>query len=341
MKFAPSSLREWLRLPLRVAVALAVIALCGIGLVAGMTWMPGRSHPRVLPPLNAAQSARSDRLRADVTQLAEVIGERNMRLPAKLADSASFVEQQLRAAGWNVTSMAYPCRGISVRNLVAEKRGAVRPDEVVLLGAHYDSVERSSGADDNASGVAVLLETARALQTRRLARTVRLVAFVNEEPPWFRGPLMGSRVAARRFADQGDQLVHVLVLDSVGYFCDDTCQRYPPLLDWFLPAEGNFLAFVGRFGDWLRLREVVGLFRAHATLPSEGLAAPRWVPGIDYSDHAEFWNVGYPGILITDSPTYRNDNYHRQSDTPATVDFDRLTRVADGVAEVVARLAEP
>lgn len=339
MKLAPTSLREWLQLPLRVAAALAFAALGGIGLVAGMTWMPGASQHGARPPMTVEQQARQERLRGDVTHLATSIGERNMRLPGKLEDAGAYVEQQLAAAGWSVTSMPYLCRGVTVRNLVAEKRGVGRPDEIVLLGAHYDSVERSGGADDNASGVAVLLETARALQPRRLQRTVRLVAFVNEEPPWFRGPMMGSRVAARQFAERGDRLLQVLVLDAVGYFCDDGCQRYPPLLDWFLPATGDFVAFVARTGDWLQLREVVGLFRTHATLPSEGLAAPRWVPGIDYSDHAEFWNAGYPGILITDAPTYRNDNYHRQSDTVDTVDFERLTRVADGVVEVVAGLA--
>ncbi|MBM4346093.1 MAG: M28 family peptidase [Deltaproteobacteria bacterium] len=339
MKLAPATLRDWLALPLRVMAMLALLAASGVAVAFLLTTMPGQSATGPLPTLSKHQLARQERLRHDVVHLASTIGERHVHRPDRLELAARHIEGELRSAGWAVSAVGYECRGLVVRNVVAERRGISRPQEVVLLGAHYDSVERSAGADDNASGVAVLLEFARSIGSRPLARTVRLVAFVNEEPPWFRSPLMGSRIAARQFAARGDRLTDVVVLDAIGYFCDDPCQRYPPLLDWFFPKEGNFIAFVGRARDWLRLRDVVGTFRRHASVPSEGLAAPRWVPGIDYSDHAEFWDVGYPGILVTDAPTYRNEHYHRHSDLPETVDFDRLTRVADGIVAVIAELA--
>lgn len=339
MQLAPKGKKAWLLLPLRVMVALAAIAALFVAAAFLLTVMPGQSFTGTRPPLNTAQRARQERMRRDVDALAGQIGERSLRVPAQLRAASDWVAAELRAAGWRVSPISLQCRGETVHNWVAERAGTTNPKEIVVLGAHYDSVERSAGADDNASGVSVLLEVARALGNRPLARTVRLVAFVNEEPPWFRGPMMGSRVVAQQFAKQQDLITDVFVLDAVGYFCDDNCQRYPPLLDRFFPERGDFIAFVGRASDWLRVRDAVGRFRSVATVASEGLAAPRWVPGIDYSDHAEFWNVGYPGVLITDSPTYRNEHYHRQSDTAATLDWDRLTRVADGVIHVVAAMA--
>ncbi len=339
MKFAPSTLQEWLRLPLRVGAALMFLTIALVGLAWAMTWMPGESFRAAPPPLSAPQTARRARLEADLTALAGTIGERNLRVPEGLAAAADRIERAFIQAGWSVSSSPFTCRGQTVRNLIADRPGTDPNADIVLLGAHYDSVERSTGADDNASGVAVLLEAARALGQYSSVHPIRLVAFVNEEPPWFHTARMGSRVLAQQFAARGDRLGQVLVMDAVGFFCDDDCQRYPPPFQWFFPKQGNFLAVVTRAADWLRLRDIVGLMRTTATLPTEGLAAPRWLPGIDYSDHAEFWNVGYPGILLTDAPTYRNPNYHRMSDTPDTVDLERLTRTADAVIDVVRALA--
>ncbi len=324
---------------LRIALMLAASALLMLGWLGLMTCMPGSANPGPLPPLDPTGQALREALRADVTYLAETIGERSLRVPTQLQASADWLTVQLRDAGWSVRELPYTCRGQRVRNLVAERRGTLLPGEIVVLGAHYDSVERSPGADDNASGVAGLLAVARALGRVELARTVRLVAFVNEEPPWFRGPLMGSRIVASAFLQAGDQLHDVLVLDAIGYYCSGDCQAYPPPLSLFYPSEGRFVAFVGRIQDWWRLRRTVGLFREAVPMPSEGLAAPRLVPGIDYSDHLAFWDVGYPGLLITDAPTYRNPGYHRSSDLPATLDWERLTWVTRGLVALVRQLA--
>lgn len=324
---------------LRIALALVAVAVAGIAFVGALTWMPGQSHRGKLPPLDPTGIAIRDRLAADVAHLAVTIGERSMRMPDKLDESARWVRAQFEAAGWTVRDEPYAVRDRTVRNLIAERLGTRLPAEIVLLGAHYDSVERAPGADDNASGVAAMLEVARQLRDVPLDRTVRLQAFVNEEPPWFRGPLMGSRIAAKAARARGDDLVHVIILDSIGFYCDDACQAYPPLLGWFLPAQGDFIAFVTKTADWWRLRDVVGRFRAAAAMPSEGVAAPRAVPGIDFSDHAAFWDAGYPGVLVTDAPTYRNPHYHTGEDLPADVDFDRLARVAAGLTAVVRGLA--
>ncbi|MBI5610235.1 MAG: M28 family peptidase [Deltaproteobacteria bacterium] len=335
----PSRTRRILASALRIVAMLAASALLVLAWLGLMTCMPGSANPGPPPPLDQPGQVLREALRADVTYLAETIGERSLRVPPQLQASADWLAQQLRAAGWTVTEIPYTCRGHTVRNLVAERRGTALPGEIVVLGAHYDSVERSPGADDNASGVAALLAVARALGHSELPRTVRLVAFVNEEPPWFRGPLMGSRIVASAFAKAGDTLSDVLVLDAIGFYCSGDCQAYPPPLSLFYPSEGRFVAFVGRIQDWWRLRHAVGLFRAAVPMPSEGLAAPRVVPGIDYSDHMAFWDVGYPGLLITDAPTYRNPAYHRSSDLPATLDWERLAWVTRGLIAVVRQLA--
>lgn len=339
MRLAPTSARGWWLLPVRVTGALLVLAALGVGLVFAWTVMPGASFSGVPPALDESGRNRRGRLERDVRHLAGSIGERSLRLPQQLDAAADFIEGELARAGWRATRQTYMCRGHRVHNLVADLPGTQRPGEIVLLGAHYDSVERSLGADDNASGVAVLLQAARELGAARHARTIRLVAFTNEEPPWFRGPMMGSRRAADMFAERGDDIRHVIILDAVGYFCEAPCQRYPPILSWFYPDSGDFIAFIGRARDWFEVRDVVGLFRSVATIPSEGLAAPPEVPGVDYSDHAEFWRAGYPGILVSDTPTYRNPHYHRSTDTPETVDYDRLARVTWGVVTVMTELA--
>ena len=339
MKLAPQSPREWLLAPVRILASLVAFALAVVGLAYMSTVMPGHSHSGPLPALDAPSLQRQERVRRDVTALADTIQDRSLRLPEHLEQAAQYVEREFRAAGYDVTYIPYTVRGVQVRNLVAEKRGTTRADEIVMVGAHYDSVERSLGADDNASGVAAMVEIAREIAKQPTARTVRFVAFVNEEPPWFRTDKMGSRVVAKAFRARGDNIVEAIVFDAIGYYCTGDCQRYPPLLDNFFPESGDFIAFVGRAQDWFRVRHAVGLFREAVAMPSEGLAAPRFVPGIDYSDHAEFWNVGYPGILVSDAPTYRNPNYHLSLDTVDTLDFDRLTRVTNGMVAVVRALA--
>ncbi len=210
----------------------------------------------------------------------------------------------------------------------------------MVVGAHYDSVAGTRGANDNASGTAAVLEVARLLAGRDLARTVRFVAFVNEEPPYFKTEQMGSRVYARRSRERGERIVAMLSIETIGYYRDEPgTQKYPFPFSLFYPAEGNFIGFVGNLGSRSLVRRCVGSFRSHAAFPSEGAALPGWITGVDWSDHWSFWKEGYAAVMVTDTAPFRYPWYHDSADTADRLDYERTARVVAGIARVVADLA--
>ena len=211
----------------RLWVWLALLLVLAAGL-RYMTHMPGSSHAGPLPPLSGAEAELRDRLARHVAVLAGEIGERNLWRHEALEASADYIESSFQAAGYRVASQHYVVHGKTVRNLEATLPGIARSAEIVVIGAHYDSVAGSPGANDNASGVAALLEIARLLAREQPARSVRFVAFVNEEPPFFYTREMGSRVYARRARERGDNIVAMLSLETIGYYTDATgSQHYP------------------------------------------------------------------------------------------------------------------
>ena len=322
-------------LALAAAVA-ALLAVCW----ALMIRMPGRSHTDAIPPLVPAEEESRARLTAHVVELAGRIGERNFRRPAALAAAATYVETELAALGYRVVSQPFEVSGQPFRNIEATLAGHGRPEEVVVVGGHYDSVVGTPGADDNATGTAAVLELARLLRDVPLERTVRFVAFVNEEPPFFLTEQMGSRVYARAAARRGDRIVAMLSLETIGYYSQAPgSQRYPPPLGAFYPSRGDFIGFVGNVASRALVRRSVAAFRRHARFPSEGVAAPSWVPGVFWSDHDSFWREGYPALMITDTAPFRNPAYHSAADTPAHVDYPGMARVVHGVAAVLRELA--
>ena len=305
-----------------------------------MTSMPGRSYSESLPPLSVDEVELHDRLRGHVWTLAGQIGERNLWRREALEASADYIEKRFRESGYDVASQDFVVAGATVRNLEVELPGTVLPDEIVLLGAHYDSILGSPGADDNATGTATVLELARLLAGKRLARSIRFVAFVNEEPPFFQTNDMGSRVYARRSRKRGEKIAAMLSLESVGYFRDAKgSQAYPFLFRLFYPSIGNFLGFVGNVPARKLVRQSIRSFRQHATLPSEGVAAPGWIMGIGWSDHWSFWKEGYPAIMVTDTALFRYEHYHSATDTPDKIDYTRLARVTAGMVRVAVDLA--
>ena len=222
-----------------------------------------------------------------------------------------------------------------------EISGTASPGDIVIIGAHYDTVPGCAGANDNTTGVAAVLELARLLSTRITDRTVRLVAFVNEEPPFFRTDLMGSRVYARRCRERDDNVVAMLSLETIGFYADEPgSQKYPFPFSFFYPDTGNFVGFVGNLGSRSLTRRAIRAFRESTQLPSEGLAAPAWIPGIGWSDQWSFWQEGYPGVMITDTAPFRYPYYHTPQDTPDRIDYDRFARVVMGVSRVVEVLAQ-
>jgi hypothetical protein len=321
---------------LRVRRALAPAVLVPFAAaVPFMILMPGRSHRGALPPLTAAQRELRDRLEAHVRRLAGEIGARNVGQPEALERSACWLEESLAGLGYAPGALRFRCEDREVRNVEAERRG--RDAELVIVGAHYDSVGACPGANDNATGVAAALELARRFRDRAPARTIRFVFFVNEEPPHFQTEMMGSLVYARRCRVRQERVAAMLSLETLG--CYAGRQRYPFPFSLFYPSEGNFVGFVGNLGSRALVRRAIGAFRRHAAFPSEGVAAPAWIPGIGWSDQWAFWEQGFPAVMVTDTAPYRYPHYHTLGDTPDRVDFEGLARVVDGLAAVVEELA--
>lgn len=318
-----------------LAVAAAAVAAFGIYCMR----MPGATHQGELPPADAALLELRDRLRAHVQALAGDIGERNHDNRARLELAADYVAQQFDAMGYlAATDVFGPAQ---FRNFIVDLYGRELREQVIVVGAHYDSAWLTPGADDNASGVAGLLEIARALKDRPLRRSVRFIAFANEEEPFFGGDEMGSMVAARRSSDRGEQITGMFSLEMIGFYSDQwRSQYYPRPVRRFYPRVGNFIAFVGNLRSREFLHAVVGEFRSAAAFPSEGLAAPEWlVPDIRRSDNYSYWRHGYPAIMVTDTSNFRNYNYHNAGDLPDTLDYERMARVVSGLAATVAALA--
>lgn len=301
--------------------------------------MPGKSFDGALDPLAAPGLELRQRLEADVRALAVEIGQRNTAHPERLVRAARWVEAGLGRSGQLVLRQEYDVDGVVCQNLEIELRGSQRPNEIVVVGAHYDSAYSTAGADDNASGTAALLALAQTFAKKERARSLRFVAFSNEEPPHFQTDAMGSLRYARRSRERGENIVAMLSLESIAYYSDAPgSQRYPFPLSFFYPSRGNFIAFVGNPGSRALTKQLVGWFREDARFPSEGAVLPEALPGVGWSDHWAFWQSGYPGVMVTDTAPFRNPNYHRLSDTPDTLDYDRFTRVVLGLEKVLEKL---
>lgn len=306
-----------------------------------MIRMPGKSFHGTAAPLSPDETALRDELVAHVQKLGGEIGERNLRRYTQLQAAAQYIENQLHAFGWKVRRDEYQVYGQSCSNIEAELPGAA--PEIVLIGAHYDSVPGAPGANDNGSGVAALLALARRFTGTHNSRTLRFVAFVNEEPSYFQTREMGSFVYAARCRQHDERISAMISLETIGYFSNQPgSQNYPMLgLDLLYPRTGNFIGFVGNVASRSLLRDVIGEFRRYAQIPSEGGALPATVPGVGWSDQWSFWQHGYPGIMVTDTAPFRYPHYHAPSDTPDKLDYDSMTRVVAGMDQVVHHLLNP
>jgi Iap family predicted aminopeptidase len=327
----------------RVAASVCRIALLLLVIIF-LVWafgirMPGRNTSAAAALNNAERGLRAE-LVADVQALAGGIGERNTNRPAPLDAAADFIEGSLARAGLTPRRESYDLRGQACHNIDVEIRGT-RP-EILVVGAHYDSVFESPGANDNASGVAGVLALARRFAGKACGQTLRFVAFVNEEPPYFQTEKMGSLVYAKRCKARGDKITAMISLETIGYFSDAPgSQRYPsPGLGLFYPTIGNFIGFVGNVPSRTLVRRAVGLFREQKKIPAEGAALPSFVSGVGWSDQWSFWQCGYPAIMVTDTAPFRYPYYHMSSDTPAKLDYDRFTLVVSGMEKVIAELAK-
>jgi len=303
--------------------------------------MPGESYQGSVPPLTDAETRLRDALRRHVETLAGDIGERNAMLYANLAAAADFLETSVSEMGYRVRLQGYDVGKMRCKNIEVEIQGRDRPEEIVVVGAHYDSVSGSPGANDNATGAAAVLELCRLFRGKTISRTLRLVEFVNEEPPFFRSHEMGSLVYARHCRKRGEKIVAMLSLETIGYYSDEKgSQNYPAPLGLVYPSTGNFVAFVGNTLSRRLVCQVVASFRSHAQYPSEGGALPGFIPGIGSSDHWAFWQQGYQAVMVTDTAPFRYPYYHSPYDTPDRVRYDQMARVVAGLEGVVLDLVK-
>lgn len=294
-----------------------------------------------------AEQRLTERLKSHVDVLAGLIGPRHLGKPKALDAAATYIERQFAEIGDTVARQSYPVASAEAANLVVERQGSHAPDQVVVVGAHYDTIPTTPGADDNASAVAMLIEVARLMALNPMRRTLRFVGFPCEEQPHFYSNTMGSQQYARGCRARGDRVVGMICLEMVGYYSTaPRSQQIPPgiprWLRWAFPRRGNFLAAVGN----LRSMKLVwsfrrGFKRTSSALPLFSIALPELIHEIRLSDNSSFWDQGYPALMITDTSFLRNPHYHEPTDTPETLDYPRLAQATLGVAGAVARISKP
>jgi hypothetical protein len=321
----PRIRRAMIVYPLAV-LFLALVAVFWVGcLITQPTFRSNRQSEKSVEP---------ERLREHVVMMSETFHPRDWRNVGNLDKCAAYIAEHFAQVGGEVEEQVFEVQGSEYRNVIG-RFGAGKGKRLVV-GAHYDSHGITPGADDNASGVAVLLELARLLGDNPPTREIELVAYTLEEPPFFRTPFMGSAVHAQRLADEGAEVAGVIVLDMVGYFSDEAgSQSYPtPLMHLFYPGRGDFVAVVSRWDQGSWIRSVKGAMVGTTDLPVHSLRAPEWVSGVDFSDHLNYWPHGINAAMISNTGFYRNHAYHTASDTADRLDYERMAMVTVALFEV-------
>ena len=344
----------------RISSFLGLLGGCA-GCMGYMSFkMPGESWHEPLPPLSTETQSLADTLKQDVVSIC-ALGPRNFESYQNMCAGADLIEMKFRYAGLTPYRIDYKARPaffaqlrgatkesgeLNFSNIVAEVKGRELPEEIIVVGSHYDSVPftGSVGADDNISGVATTLALSRDFAKNPGRRTVRFIAFANEEPPFFWTDDMGSRICARRSAAAKEKIVAMLTPECVGFYSDaEGSQQYPypiTLADGMKSKKGDFIAFVGDWRSHSLVKDCVGTFRAGCKFPSDGAAIPFFIPGAGWSDHWSYSKEGYPALMVTDTAFLRNPNYHTNHDNPDKLDYNRMAMMVDGLGKVVRNLAD-
>ena len=324
-------MRKALRVTLWVLAALSVVLL--VAAIALTNPVKARSfEPGV--------SADASRLRSDVEALTGLPGFRCFERPDDLDRAATWVRSALEESGLPVEEQPFGVGGWTYKNFIARYGPEDAP--ILVVGAHYDVCGEQPGADDNASAVAALLELARLLGRHQpeVNYRIELALWPLEEPPNFRTEDMGSAVHASSLARRKADVRGMICLEMLGYFSDEPgSQDYPaPGMGLLYPSRGNFISVVGNVSSWGFTRSVKARMAGATELPVRSINAPAMVPGVDFSDHLNFWKHGWSAVMITDTAFFRNPNYHLVSDTPDTLDYERLAQVCTGVYAAVTSL---
>jgi Zn-dependent M28 family amino/carboxypeptidase len=279
-----------------------------------------------------------------VVTLADDIGPRDIYIPENLKAARDYVQGFWKRHGYEVTIQSFRVQNVACENLVAEIQGRSRPDEIVVVGAHYDTVSWSPGANDNGSAVAALLELSRLFKNESPEKTMRFVAFANEEPPFFKTSSMGSLVYAKACRGDNENIIGMVCLETMGYYREERkTQKYPVPLSFFYPDTGNFLAVVGNLRSKPLVQSFARRFMAESDFPVECAAITDFIPlpGIDWSDHWSFWKCGYQAIMLTDTALFRYPYYHSSEDTSDKLTYRSLARVTYGIFRALRGMVLP
>jgi hypothetical protein len=273
-------------------------------------------------------------LKTHVLKLTGTAKPRNFNHMESLNAAADYVEAELKKTGVTTKTQEYKALGKTFRNIVC--RIDAGTPRTVLVGAHYDVFGPGPGADDNASGVAGLIELARVLQANKdkLRYSVEIVAFTNEEPPFFRTRKMGSYIHAQSIRQRKHMIEYMVVLEMIGFYsAKPETQRYPiPAMRQIYPSTGDFIAAVGNSNSADVVARITQAMLKNSTVNCQSLVAPPTLQGMDFSDHLNYWALGVKAVMITDTAFYRNRNYHKQTDTPATLNYKKMAEVVKGLA---------
>jgi Zn-dependent M28 family amino/carboxypeptidase len=304
---------------------IALLGAVGCALVTQPGVKPIPSLPPVVDPAGLEHTVR---------ELAIRMHPRSHDQRENLDRAVAYLLAEFAAAGARTEVQDVAADGGTYHNVIAHFGPAAGP--LIVIGAHYDTAGETPGADDNASGVAGLVALAGMLAGQPPAKPVDLVAYTLEEPPYFHTESMGSFQHAQALVAARREVRLMISLEMIGYFRDDPGSQSFPVhaLAPLYPDRGNFVAVVGRFGDFGAIRRVKALMRGATDLPVESINAPRSVTGVDFSDHASYWRFGMPAVMVTDTAFFRNPNYHAAGDTPDTLDYARMAKVVAGVYAV-------
>ena len=280
-----------------------------------------------------------ERLKHHVVVLSEEFVPRSYEHVGNLDQCADYISLHFKQAGGDGVFQEYEVNGKTYKNVLATF--GPKSSSRIVIGAHYDAYRETPGADDNASGVAGLIELAYLLGRAELSQEVTLAAFTLEEPPYFRTAQMGSALYAAELREHQVDVEAMICLEMIGYFSDEkNSQRFPStLLKFMYPNRGNYITVVGSIGDRKLTRKVKGVMKGATDLPVYSMTAPEFFPGVDFSDHLNFWNHGYSAVMVTDTAFYRNQGYHGKQDTVPHLDFKRMAKVVLGVYEAVIELS--
>ncbi|HYA14177.1 MAG TPA: M28 family peptidase [Syntrophales bacterium] len=275
-----------------------------------------------------------------VEHLSVHIGSRSIYEYDKIIATKDYIVSSLKDFGCEPALQTFIYNGREYSNIIVSVTGSKSSTETVIIGAHYDTVYGTPGADDNASAVAVLLEICRISKNFSPARTLKLIFFVIEEPPVFRSKYMGSYVYAVEAKARNENIKSMICLEMLGYYADKKGgQSFPlPLMNMIYPSTPNFIAIVGNLSTRDLVGKVKNSLKVSSSIPVETLSTVSFIPGVDFSDHRSFWKMGYPAIMITDTAFYRNPNYHTARDSIDTLDFDKMSDLLGGMIQAAKDL---